>query len=338
MSEYQYYEFQALDRRLSREEMAEIDKLSSRVQLTPTAAIFTYHFGDFRGNPKEVLTKYFDVMFYIANWGTWQLMFKFPRALVARKWFEPYELEDIITITQNNKYIIIDIEIFEENGLVGWVEGEGWLPRLLPLREELLVGDLRLLYLVWLRVADLLSPAIAEEEAQEPPIPPNLNQLSEAQLAFIELVELDLDLVTAAAQASSIYHPPSELPLSNWLNALSEAEKNKFLLKLIKREPYVDLQLINRLKELALDPRTIPTPKAGFRKFSELQKSADVIQAERLEQERILARKKRIQELEALASKEDYIWKRIMDLIAKKQSKPYDEALDGDNRAKALSV
>ena len=115
--------------------------------------------------------------------------------------------------------------------------------------------------------------------------------------------------------------------MSNWLNALSETEKNKFLLKLIKREPYVDLQLINRLKELALDPRTIRTPKAGFRKFSELQKSADVIQAERLEQERILARKKRIQELEALASKEDYIWKRIMDLIAKKQSKPYDEAV-----------
>lgn len=35
MSEYQYYEFQTIDRLLTASEQAEIRKLSSRVQLTP---------------------------------------------------------------------------------------------------------------------------------------------------------------------------------------------------------------------------------------------------------------------------------------------------------------
>ncbi|MBD2312274.1 hypothetical protein H6G20_11425 [Desertifilum sp. FACHB-1129] len=58
MSEYQYYEFQAIDRPLTANEQAEIRKLSSRVQPTPTQAVFVYNYGDFRGNPEEILATY----------------------------------------------------------------------------------------------------------------------------------------------------------------------------------------------------------------------------------------------------------------------------------------
>jgi hypothetical protein len=61
MSEYQYYEFQTIDRPLTAKEQAEIKELSSRVQLTPNRAIFLYNYGDFRGDPEKVLTQYFDV-------------------------------------------------------------------------------------------------------------------------------------------------------------------------------------------------------------------------------------------------------------------------------------
>lgn len=96
-------------------------------------------------------------MFYIANWGTWRLMFRFPKAIIDSHWFQPYDLPNAITITKTSDYIILDIEINQEEGIRGWVEGEGWLPRLLPLRDDLLRGDLRLLYLVWLRVAPYLA-------------------------------------------------------------------------------------------------------------------------------------------------------------------------------------
>ena len=41
MSEYQYYEFQAIDRPLSKKELPEIARLSRRVELTPYQAIIT---------------------------------------------------------------------------------------------------------------------------------------------------------------------------------------------------------------------------------------------------------------------------------------------------------
>ncbi|MGF1601640.1 MAG: hypothetical protein ACFCU8_06410 [Thermosynechococcaceae cyanobacterium] len=214
MSEYQYYEFQTVDRRLTAQEQAAINKLSSRVRLTPTQAIFLYNYGDFHHDPKQVLTKYFDVMLYLANWGTWQLIFRLPKTIVDPQWFQPYELEHCITVTQTSESIILDLQINEEEGIDGWVEGEGWLSRLLPLRDELLRGDLRLLYLTWLRVAPAHRYEL-EDDPVEPPIPPNLGQLSPALDAFIDLVEMDPDFVTAAAQGSPRQQSTAEPPLEN---------------------------------------------------------------------------------------------------------------------------
>src|SRR4051794_12697384 len=111
MSEYQYYEFQALDRRLTEAEMAEVRALSSRAAVTPTTARFVYNYGDFRGDPTAVLAKYFDVMLYIANWGTRRLMFRLPPAMVDRAALQPYCVDDSITLETRAAYLILDIRI-----------------------------------------------------------------------------------------------------------------------------------------------------------------------------------------------------------------------------------
>ncbi|MGF1538346.1 MAG: hypothetical protein ACFB4J_17940 [Elainellaceae cyanobacterium] len=326
MSEYQYYEFQAIDRPLTTQEQAEVAQLSSRVQLSPMRAIFLYNYGDFRGDPKEVLTQYFDMMFYIANWGTWQLTFRFPKAIANRDWFCPYEIDGGITVTQTSQYIVLDILVSDEDGGGGWVEGEGWLPRLLPLRDELLSGDLRLLYLAWLRIAPNHIGYGVEEDPLEPPVPPNLDQLSKAQQAFMELVELDDNLVAAAAQASPSQQAKPERPLEEMLPKLTEAEQQDFLRKLVRREPHVDLQLINRLKELAGMGEPGPQGASGKRKLNELEADARSAAEARKHKERQAARKQRVAELEALAKKEAETWERVVDLIAYKQAKYYDEA------------
>ena len=326
MSEYQYYEFQAIDRPLTPKERAEIKELSSRVKLTSTQAIFLYNYGDFRNKPEEVLAKYFDMMFYVANWGTWRLIFRFPKAIVDPRLFQTYALRNAITITETSKYIVLDIEINQEEGVSGWVEGEGWLSQLLPLREDLLGGDLRLLYLVWLKMAPELVEYVLDEDPIEPQIPANLSKLSQPLKAFVELVELDPELVAAAAQASPEQQATSEAPLEDLLSKLSEAERQKFLLKLVRREPHVDLQLINRLKELAGKGKSTPQFTAGHRLLSELQSLADTVKSAQEDRERERARKQRVKELEALASREAQTWKKVVDLIELKQAKPYDEA------------
>jgi hypothetical protein len=328
MSEYQYYEFQAIDRPLTPAEQDRIEQLSSRVQLNANSAIFTYSYGDFRGKPAEILAKYFDMMLYVANWGTWQLIFRFPKSILDAKALKPYLLPDTIEIEEIGKYIILDITIQEEEGMSGWVEGEGWLSKMLSLRDELLSGDLRLLYLVWLRVA----PRLAEyeelpEDPLEPPLPPNLGKLSSALKKFIEWVELDPDLVAAAAQASPTEKSSPETSLEAQIPQLTETEQREFLVKLVRGEAHVDRLLTKRLKELA----GVAKPGAkkvamGQRTFSQIATTTQKVQNQRETKERNAAKKQREKELVAMGPKEAQMWKQVLELIELKQARPYDEA------------
>jgi hypothetical protein len=82
MSTYQYYEFQAIDRPLTAEEQQAVARLSSRVDPHPRRAVFVYNWSNFRGNPAEVLARYYDAMLYMANWGSRRLMFRFPQPVL----------------------------------------------------------------------------------------------------------------------------------------------------------------------------------------------------------------------------------------------------------------
>ena len=80
MSEYQYYEFLALDQPLTDRQMKEVRAFSSRARITPTSFVNEYHWGDFRGDTNSFMTKYYDAFVYYANWGTHELRFRLPKA------------------------------------------------------------------------------------------------------------------------------------------------------------------------------------------------------------------------------------------------------------------
>jgi hypothetical protein len=82
MSEYQYYEFRAVDRPLTEDQMAELRSVSSRADITPTSFVNVYNWGDFKGDPYKWMEKYFDAFLYLANWGTRWLMFRISKKLV----------------------------------------------------------------------------------------------------------------------------------------------------------------------------------------------------------------------------------------------------------------
>lgn len=87
-------------------------------------------------------------------------------------------------------------------------DGSGWMRRLVSLRDELLRGDLRPLYLGWLASADALR-----EDALEPVVPPGLAELSPAQQALVEFLEVDADLLDAARAGSAITPSAGEIAL-----------------------------------------------------------------------------------------------------------------------------
>jgi len=60
MSEYQYYEFVAIDEPLTSAQMAELRSRSSRAVITPTSFINEYHWGNLKGDPLDWMRRYFD--------------------------------------------------------------------------------------------------------------------------------------------------------------------------------------------------------------------------------------------------------------------------------------
>ena len=158
MSEYQYYEFLAIDRPLTADELDELRALSTRATITPVSFTNEYNWGDFKGNPGKLMQRYFDAHVYVANWMTAIFMVRLPIEALTRETAKavavPYLLD--IKATKTHWIITWSLEESENYDRFGMEDGRGWMARLAPVRDELLRGDLRSLYIGWL-------PAVAGE-------------------------------------------------------------------------------------------------------------------------------------------------------------------------------
>ena len=111
-------------------------------------------------------------------------------------------------------------------------DGPGWMARLLPLRDELLRGDTRPLYLGWLA---RLGNGELRDSDREPPLPNGLQTLTPAQASLAEFMMLDPDWLAAAAEAS----PPLPAHVDDerfepWLLELTAAEMRDALRQLLR--------------------------------------------------------------------------------------------------------
>jgi hypothetical protein len=321
MSEYQYYEFQAIDRPLTDEEQRAVSSLSSRVEPHPRRAIFVYHYSDLRTDPKALLIKYYDAMFYIANWGTTRLMFRFPKNLADVKKIEPYCVEEYITCESTGEYVILDMHWDEEGGYYGWIEGEGYLDGLITLRDDILRQDYRVLYLAWLSA---LHTWEITEDMVEPPVPPGLKKLTPPLRRFMEAFHIDESLVTVAAAASPSRKDVSKTELRQRIVTLPREACDEWLLRLAKGE---EAQLSLAFQRYLLSGRETEIATKGQRTAGELLALAEV-EAERMrEQAAAEAEARRIGELEVLAPKAEAMWTFAGQLIEQGTGRSYDEAL-----------
>jgi hypothetical protein len=335
VSEYQYYEFQAVDQPLSQAQMAELRALSTRATITPTRFQNFYTWGDFRGNPATLMERYFDAFVYVANWGTHQLMLRLPHRLLDHPAVSPYCTEQALQAWTTTAHLVLSFRSEAEYGEDD-DDGQGWMASFVPLRAELASGDLRSLYLGWLSGAQAEE---LDEDSLEPPVPPGLGTPSAALQALASFLRLDTDLLQVAAHSSAALAPsPSRRALAQWIERLSESDKTELLVRLVAdRDSNVGLELLRRFQE-ARSPAPASAPPAHRRTVAELigeaQRQADAKRraaAERAARER--ARHERQQAaarasyLNSLIGREEQVWERIEALVATKQQGNYDEAV-----------
>lgn len=205
------------------------------------------------------------------------------------------------------------------------MDGDGALPPLFPLRQQILEGDYRVLYLAWLKANRFVDDD--EEDRVEPPVPPGLRALSPPLEAFVEFFGIDADLLAVAANASSAAAPDADLEPS--VSALTEAERCEFLQSLLRGDPGVATQLRLRLKEIASQQQSSvkTTEPSSRRLLSDLLQSAEAISTGRAQQEKQAQEAARLRKLEGLAEKETRLWAQASGLVAQKNVKAYDEAV-----------
>jgi len=170
MSEYRYYEFQAIDRPLTADEMTTLRKYSTRARITPTSFVNEYHWGDFKGDTDAWMAKYFDAFLHLTNWGTRIFKLRLPSRLLSADTTELYCDGECCAVRRKGDHVVLSFNLEEEPG-GEWEEGSGQLAALVPVRAELARGDQRALYLGWL--LGVQQGAVDSDEV-EPAVPPGL--------------------------------------------------------------------------------------------------------------------------------------------------------------------
>jgi hypothetical protein len=333
MSEYQYYEFQALDRPLTAEQISELRAYSSRARVTSSSFVNEYNWGDFKGDPVRWMERYFDAFLYFANWGSRQLMLRLPKKVLDPKTAASYCADQNFSYREKDDHIVLSFESEIED--YEWDEEESRLASLVPLRSDLMRGDHRALYLGWLLAVQFEEIA---DDTPEPPVPPGLGKLIAALDCLTDFLGIDADLIAAAAERSSDKEvsAPSRKKIDEWVRALPSAEKDAIVARLATGDdPHLSAEVRQRaifeIGGRAWDERQGRTAGeiraraailAAERKKKEAERRA--IEKARRERAETEAREKRLQ---SLAGKENDLWARVDRLIATKQPRRYDEAV-----------
>ena len=339
MSEYQRYEFMTIERPLTGEQLDAVEALSSHIEASSTHALIEYHWGDFKHNPIDVLHKFFDGFLYWANWGSPQLAFRFPHGILPVDLIDGYDLDDFVTFTKHRDYDILDIQFGEMEAPDEWVNYE--LGSLIAIRDELMEGDLRALYIVWLAGQRMIEGYDEEEDYDEeeqegeeedyeisvPPVPLGFGTLTAAQYSLAELLRLPQELLVAAAHHSEVAAPSTKDDVAAWVKLLPPDRQYEYLVRLAHNEPGLSRLLVRELRELGQDKSKARPSTGEHVTYATLLAESKAIKGQLEREKREQERAARLRHLQEIHDHQDNYWHQVDLAVERGTGSGYDEAL-----------
>ncbi len=339
MSEYQYYEFQAVDRPLDEEDRRALRAISTRARISSTSFTNSYEYGSLKGDPTKFMERWFDLHLYLANWGSRCLMIRFPKRLINLDRLDHFLGEvDWVTVHTAGDNVILDISGDEREAEAeaedDWDggdddgDGSGWLAVLAPLRADVLSGDLRLFYLLWLTAVE---DGAYEDDAPEPMS--GIGPMTGSLEAFAKFFGIDADLVAAAAERSQEWRamPPSAVRYV--LEAMTDAGKVDMLTRLFDGDPHVGAELRAMVRSGltqgidASPPRTVGDLKSRAKAIrGERERAAAEKAAADKRRKAEEAEKARRSRLDSVARRGESVWRQIETDIEARNAQGYDRA------------
>jgi hypothetical protein len=117
---------------------------------------------------------------------------------------------------------------------LGWEE---YLERIVGVRQQLIDGDLRPLYVAWM--CGCRSDEVDPDSAYEPPVPAGLAESSDSITGMLDYFDLSPFMLAAAAEQS----PPlphladQKVAMVDWLDSLDTTTLHKWILRFLTGEP-----------------------------------------------------------------------------------------------------
>ncbi|EMI16603.1 hypothetical protein RMSM_06472 [Rhodopirellula maiorica SM1] len=254
MSEYQFVAFQAVDRPLDNKQLAFAEKQSSHSELSRWRMSVEYHYSEFRGDVDGLLRRGFDVYLAYTNYGDREIRLRLPHGLAFTK-----STSDPFLVCEGLQWKmdaegnggILTVSPYQESGEIAEVwELDKYLDSLAKVREQLIRGDLRALYLLWLCAAydDNYDPA----EIVEPAVPHGLAKMPSIAAELLLFFGLDPLILKAAASGVPGVAPESdqEDPIAVWSQSISEVRSRALLRRCLKEDPVaVKAELLAEIRD-----------------------------------------------------------------------------------------
>ena len=283
------------------------------------------------------MERWFDLHLYLANWGTRRIMIRLPKRLINHSRVDGFVSEvDEVELFESGENLIVDVRFDSESSGYGYSdeEGDGWLDSLAPLRNDMLAGDLRLFYILWLTAVE--RGLLADD--QEEPLP-GIGPLSAPLKAFAEFFQVDLDLVRAAAESPA--NPDSGGSFADEsrkaITSIPADEKTDLLLRLVNGDVHIAAELRTKIR-VAWDA-TEGQSRVRRRTVAEIRKRSLAVreerraeearrkEAERLRKAHEAARAQRVR-LDSIRRRGARVWDEVEREIEYKNASSYDRAVE----------
>lgn len=241
MSEYQIVMFRAIDRPLTDKQLAFMDKQSSRAEFNKWEFKVEYHYRYFRGDVDGMLQNGYEIFLNYSKYSSREIRIRLPSGLpFAKSVWSQYIGDEGLTWSADKSgkagtlCLVLDLEEAYEDD---YVDAENCLNAVAKLREMLIAGDLRALYVLW-----LCSAACAMDddlEIMEPPVPHGLGELPSEAAELLKFFEVDPLLSKAAAAGIPMFNARDSQSdaASIWLATLADSRQSEIVLRLLSEDP-----------------------------------------------------------------------------------------------------
>ena len=240
MSENQIVKFRAIDRPLTEKQLEFMDRQSSRAEFTKWEFEVEYHYSSFRGDVDKMLRNGYDIFLTYSNYGSREVRMRLPNGLPFAKsvWSKYISAKGLKwTAEKTGKAGILALSPYLEEADDQVWEFDDYLDATAKLREMLIAGDLRALYVLWL--CNAMYSRDEDEAVMEPPVPHGLGAIPEEVAELLDFFEADPLLVDAAAAGIPTFNVQSSHSdsVKTWLKSITDARRTEIIQRLFSEDP-----------------------------------------------------------------------------------------------------